>query len=91
MDGRSAADLLAAMRYLSEAYAGYHWNKLHGINLDIGLFFTTMKQLRKQLEDEAQMNRLRENAWTKRELFTFDYHADRLVEFFRRAIQVSSE
>ncbi|HEY2746487.1 MAG TPA: outer membrane beta-barrel protein, partial [Polyangia bacterium] len=33
-------DLLAAMRYLSEAYAGYHWNKYHGINLDIGLFFS---------------------------------------------------
>jgi len=28
------------MRYLSEAYAGYHWNKLHGINLDVGLFFS---------------------------------------------------
>jgi hypothetical protein len=33
-------DLLAAMRYLSEAYAGYHWNKYHGINLDLGLFFS---------------------------------------------------
>jgi hypothetical protein len=28
------------MRYLGEAYAGYHWNKLHGINLDVGLFFS---------------------------------------------------
>jgi len=33
-------DLLTAMRYLSEAYAGYHWNKLRGINLDVGLFFS---------------------------------------------------
>ena len=33
-------DLLAAMRYLSEAYAGYHWDKYHGINLDFGLFFS---------------------------------------------------
>jgi len=23
------------MRYLSEAYAGYHWNKYHGINFDV--------------------------------------------------------
>ena len=37
---RGQSDLLAAMRYLSEAYAGYHWNKLHGINLDMGLFFS---------------------------------------------------
>ena len=33
-------DLGTAMRYLSEAYAGYHWNKYHGINLDVGLFFS---------------------------------------------------
>ncbi len=37
---RGQYDLLAAMRYLSEAYAGYHWNKYHGINLDVGLFFS---------------------------------------------------
>ena len=37
---RGQYDLLAAMRYLSEAYAGYHWNKYHGINLDFGLFFS---------------------------------------------------
>ncbi|OYU95201.1 MAG: hypothetical protein CFE21_12920 [Bacteroidetes bacterium B1(2017)] len=27
-------------RYLSEAYAGYHFNKLHGINIDAGLFMS---------------------------------------------------
>jgi hypothetical protein len=37
---RGQYDLLTAMRYVSEAYAGYHWNKLHGINLDVGLFFS---------------------------------------------------
>jgi hypothetical protein len=37
---RGQYDLIDAMRYLSEAYAGYHWNRLHGINLDLGLFFS---------------------------------------------------
>jgi hypothetical protein len=27
-----------AYRYFSEAYGGYHWNKMHGINLDAGIF-----------------------------------------------------
>jgi hypothetical protein len=29
-----------AYRYLSEAYGGYHWNKLNGINLDAGIFMS---------------------------------------------------
>lgn len=37
---RGQFDLLTVYRYLSEAYAGYHWNKMHGINLDFGLFFS---------------------------------------------------
>ena len=27
-----------AYRYVSEAWGGYHWNKLYGINLDAGIF-----------------------------------------------------
>ncbi|WP_343605724.1 outer membrane beta-barrel protein [Fluviicola sp.] len=27
-------------RYLSETYAGYHFNKLHGINVDMGMFMS---------------------------------------------------
>jgi hypothetical protein len=30
--------LQTAYRYIGEAYVGYHFNKLHGINLDVGLF-----------------------------------------------------
>lgn len=37
---RGQFDLQTVYRYLSEAYAGYHFNKLHGINLDVGLFFS---------------------------------------------------
>ena len=29
-----------AYRYLSEAYAGYHFNVMHGINLDAGIFMS---------------------------------------------------
>lgn len=37
---RGQFDLLSVYRYLSEAYVGYHWNTLYGINLDVGLFFS---------------------------------------------------
>ena len=33
-------DLATAYRYISEAYAGYHFNKLHGINIDVGIFMS---------------------------------------------------
>lgn len=29
-----------AYRYLSEAYGGYHWDALHGVNLDAGIFMS---------------------------------------------------
>ena len=35
------------------------------------------------------MATLRENVWRQRERFTFDGHADRLVEFFRHVIERS--
>jgi putative OmpL-like beta-barrel porin-2 len=33
-------DLGDAYRYLSEAYGGYHFNALHGINVDAGIFMS---------------------------------------------------
>ena len=33
-------DLQTIYRYLSEAYAGYHWDVWHGINLDAGIFMS---------------------------------------------------
>jgi glycosyltransferase involved in cell wall biosynthesis len=56
-------------------------------NLDIGVFFTTMEQLRTQLADTKRMAQLRENVWAQRQYFTFDYHADRLIAFFRQVIE----
>lgn len=35
---RGQWNLADAYRYLSEAYGGYHWNALHGVNLDAGIF-----------------------------------------------------
>lgn len=37
---RGQYQLANAYRYLSEAYAGYHINKWHGINIDAGLFMS---------------------------------------------------
>ena len=38
--GRGQWNLADAYRYLSEAYGGYHFNVLHGINLDAGIFMS---------------------------------------------------
>lgn len=37
---RGQYELANVYRYLSEAYAGYHFNVLHGINLDAGMFMS---------------------------------------------------
>ena len=29
-----------AYRYISEAYGGYHWDKMHGVNVDAGIFLS---------------------------------------------------
>jgi len=37
---RGQWNLDGAYRYVSEAYGGYHWNRLHGINVDAGIFMS---------------------------------------------------
>ena len=37
---RGQFDLATVYRYVREAYAGYHWDALHGINLDVGIFMS---------------------------------------------------
>jgi hypothetical protein len=37
---RGQFDLQTALRYISEAYGGYHWDALHGVNLDAGIFMS---------------------------------------------------
>jgi hypothetical protein len=55
--------------------------------LDIGMYFKDIEQLTGQLHNKAIMAKLRNNMWLQRENFTFDYHADRLIEFYRRVIE----
>jgi glycosyltransferase involved in cell wall biosynthesis len=55
--------------------------------LDLGLFFSSMSELRAQLDDHSHMVQLRKNIWGQRDLFTFDAHADELVQFFRTVIE----
>ncbi len=38
--GRGQFDLGGAYRYITEGYAGYHIDKLHGINVDAGIFLS---------------------------------------------------
>ena len=33
-------NLSDALRYMAEAYGGYHWNKLYGVNFDAGIFMS---------------------------------------------------
>jgi hypothetical protein len=37
---RGGWNLDTAYRYISEAYGGYHWDKLHGVNMDAGIFMS---------------------------------------------------
>ncbi len=37
---RGQGNLGSAYKYLSEAYGGYHWDVMHGINLDAGIFMS---------------------------------------------------
>ncbi len=53
---------------------------------DLGLFFADMADMGAQLRDRARLAQIRANVWRQREEFTFDYHADRLIAFFREVI-----
>jgi hypothetical protein len=37
---RGQWDLADAYRYVSEAYGGYHWDRMNGINVDAGIFMS---------------------------------------------------
>ena len=54
--------------------------------MDIGLFFSSMEELRQQLADAPRMDAIRANLWRQRQQFTFDAHVDELVGFFRAVI-----
>ncbi len=56
---------------------------------DLSVFFSGPEDLAEQLKDRQRMGHLRESVWSQRELFTFDAHVDRLVEFLRSAIAIA--
>ena len=59
-----------------------------GRELGIGLFYRRPDDLGATLRDAEVMDRLRANVRAHADEFTFDRHVDRLVAFFRRAVDV---
>jgi hypothetical protein len=51
------------------------------------VFCGDLRELGDRLRDSPRMDALRANVWAKRDRFTFDHHAGRLVEFFREVIE----
>lgn len=54
--------------------------------LDVGVFLRDAESFAAELHDRQGMERRRQTMWRVRHEFTFDRHAERLVELFRRAI-----
>lgn len=54
--------------------------------MNLGLFFERMHDLGSLLADRQMMTELRNNIWKQRSYFTFDHHADRLIQYFRDVI-----
>jgi hypothetical protein len=54
--------------------------------MDISVFFSSIPELAGSLRDADRMAELRDNAWRQRDHFTFDRHADALIDFFRQVI-----
>lgn len=59
-------------------------------SLDIGIFFRDAEELGQRLRDDIRMTELRDNVWRQRSAFTFDEHADRLIDFFRHVIAAAA-
>jgi hypothetical protein len=53
---------------------------------NLGLFFTSMNELRAQLGDRERLEAVRNSVWQQRDQFTFDAHAPALVDYFRQVI-----
>jgi glycosyltransferase involved in cell wall biosynthesis len=59
--------------------------------LNLGLFFNNMHDLKGLLQNRPLMTEIRNNVWKQRHFFTFDYHADELINFFKTVIKQSQE
>jgi hypothetical protein len=54
--------------------------------LEVGIFWQETEALAQLMRDRAAVDRARASMWRNRRLFTFDHHADRLLDFFRTVI-----
>jgi len=59
-------------------------------DLNLGLFFNTMAELKLLLQDQKRMKEIRKSVWEQRHLFTFDHHVDTLTGFFQKVINESN-
>tara|TARA_R110002049_G_scaffold65035_1_gene170965 strand:+ start:97470 stop:99380 length:1911 start_codon:yes stop_codon:yes gene_type:complete len=55
--------------------------------LDAGVFFKEFKELGNILQNKPRMHEIRENVWENRGLFSFEYHVEDLLLFFRKVIE----
>jgi glycosyltransferase involved in cell wall biosynthesis len=55
--------------------------------LEVGVNFSSFDELGVLLKDKIKMEQTRKNVWHKRMIFSFDYHADELINFFRIVIK----
>jgi hypothetical protein len=53
---------------------------------DVGIFFSSIPDLRAQLDDKPRLAQVQENAWRARPQFTFDYHTNDLLAFMHQVI-----
>ena len=53
---------------------------------DLGVFFTDVADLARQLRDRDRLAAIRASVWRQRLDFSFDAHADTLLDVFRKAI-----
>ena len=54
---------------------------------DIGILFNSFEDLGERLRDKKRVKQIRENIWNKRMAFSFDYHVEDLITFFRKVIE----
>lgn len=59
----------------------------HEGELGIGLFARDFVGVADKSRDREGLARMQRHAWMHREKLTSDYHADRLIAFFREAIE----
>ncbi len=59
--------------------------------MNLGLFFNNMHELKELLQDKQLVQEIRNNVWQQRHYFTFDYHVNELVDFFKTVIKHSQE